>query len=136
MTEQREPFGPFVITRRRFIQGATATAVVLAACGGDEETVSGPTGKAPSVKFNEPDTQLSGSLKILLWSHFVPRHDKWFDKFAQDWGSKVGVDVTVDHIEVTGIPTRVASEISAKSGHRAASSWVRIVPRVRALSWR
>jgi maltose-binding protein MalE len=117
MTEQREPFGPFVITRRRFIQGATATAVVLAACGGDEETVEGPTGKAPSVKFNEPDTQLSGSLKILLWSHFVPRHDKWFDKFAQDWGSKVGVDVTVDHIEVTGIPARVASEISAKSGH-------------------
>jgi ABC-type glycerol-3-phosphate transport system substrate-binding protein len=117
MTEQREPFGPFVITRRRFIQGATATAVVLAACGGDEETVGGPTGKAPRVKFTEPDAQLSGSLKILLWSHFVPRHDKWFDKFAQDWGSKVGVDVTVDHINVADIPARIASEISAKSGH-------------------
>jgi hypothetical protein len=117
MTDQREPFGPFVITRRRFIQGATATAVVLAACGGDEETVQGPTGKAPSVKFKEPDAQLSGSLKILLWSHFVPRHDKWFDKFAQDWGSKVGVDVTVDHINVADIPARIASEISAKSGH-------------------
>jgi ABC-type glycerol-3-phosphate transport system substrate-binding protein len=117
MTEHTGPVGPFVITRRRFIEGATAAAVVLAACGGDEETVEGPTGKAPRVRFTEPDQQLSGSLKILMWSHFVPRHDKWFDKFAQDWGRKVGVDVTVDHIEVTGIPARIASEISARGGH-------------------
>jgi ABC-type glycerol-3-phosphate transport system substrate-binding protein len=114
MTERIEPF---VITRRRFIQGATAAAVVLAGCGGDEEAVEGPTGTAPRVGFTEPDTQLSGSLKILLWSHFVPRHDKWFDKFAVDWGKRVGVDVTVDHINVADIPARIASEISAKSGH-------------------
>jgi hypothetical protein len=121
MTGQFEPFGPsgpFVITRRRFI-GASAAAVLLAGCGGDEETTTAPTGKAPSVKFSEPNAKLSGSLKILMWSHFVPRHDKWFDKFAQDWGKKVGVDVTVDHIDVTGITTRVASEISAGSGHDA-----------------
>jgi ABC-type glycerol-3-phosphate transport system substrate-binding protein len=117
MAEHTGPVGQFVITRRRFIQGATAAAVVLAACGGDEETVEGPTGKAPRVRFTEPDEKLSGSLKILMWSHFVPRHDKWFDKFAQDWGRKVGVDVTVDHIEVTGIPARIASEISARGGH-------------------
>jgi hypothetical protein len=121
MTGQFEPFGPsgpFVITRRRFI-GASAAAVVLAGCGGDEETTTAPTGKAPSVKFSEPNAKLSGNLKILMWSHFVPRHDKWFDKFAQDWGKKVGVDVTVDHIDVTGITTRIASEISAGSGHDA-----------------
>jgi hypothetical protein len=112
-----ERIEPFVITRRRFIQGATAAAVVLAACGGEEEGVQGPTGKAPRVGFTEPNTQLSGSLKILMWSHFVPRHDKWFDKFATDWGGKVGVDVTVDHINVADVPTRIASEISAKSGH-------------------
>ena len=118
MAERTAPLGPYVITRRRFIQGATATVAVLAACGGDdEETVGGPTGEAPRLRFTEPDARLSGSLKILMWSHFVPRHDKWFDKFAQDWGRRVGVDVTVDHIEVTGIPARVASEISARSGH-------------------
>jgi maltose-binding protein MalE len=107
------------ITRRRFIQGSTAAAVLLAGCGGDEETASAPTEGAPKLKFSEPDAKLSGSLKILMWSHFVPRHDKWFDKFAKDWGKKVGVDVTVDHIEVTGIPARVGSEIAAKSGHDA-----------------
>jgi Bacterial extracellular solute-binding protein len=117
MAEHTGPFGPFAITRRRFIQGATAAAVLLAACGGDEETVGGPTGKAPGVDFTEPDQKLSGSVKILMWSHFVPRHDDWFDKFAVDWGRKVGVDVTVDHINVADIPARIASEISAKSGH-------------------
>jgi ABC-type glycerol-3-phosphate transport system substrate-binding protein len=115
MTDANRPFG---IRRRTFLQG-TAAAVLLAACGGDEEeaTQQQVTGKAPGVKFEEPSSQLSGSLKILLWSHFVPRHDKWFDKFATDWGKKVGVDVTVDHIEVTAIPARIEAELGAKSGH-------------------
>jgi maltose-binding protein MalE len=108
-----------VITRRRFLQG-TAAVVVFAACGADpeeQEAAQKPTGRAPEVVFKEPNTKLSGSLKILLWSHFVPRHDKWFDQFAREWGEQVGVDVTVDHIEVTGIPARIESEISAGSGH-------------------
>jgi ABC-type glycerol-3-phosphate transport system substrate-binding protein len=110
---------PGVITRRRFLQGTTAV-IVFAACGEDpdeQQTAAQPTGQAPEVVFKDPSSQLSGDLKILLWSHFVPRHDKWFDAFARDWGEQVGVNVTVDHIEVTGIPARIESEISARSGH-------------------
>ncbi len=108
-----------VITRRRFLQG-TAAVIVLAGCGADpeeQEAAQQPTGQAPEVVFKEPNSRLSGQLKILLWSHFVPRHDKWFDQFARDWGEQVGVEVTVDHIEVTGIPARIEAEISAGSGH-------------------
>lgn len=107
-----------VITRRRFVQGATAV-VFLGACGGngDDGAQPEPTGKAPAVEFTEPSSKLDGRLKILLWSHFVPGHDKWFDPFAKAWGKRVGVDVTVDHIEVTSIPARIESEISARSGH-------------------
>jgi multiple sugar transport system substrate-binding protein len=111
---------PGILTRRRFLEGSVATALFLAACGKDpDEQQAGnePKSGAPEVKFNEPSSKLSGDLKILLWSHFVPRHDKWFDPFARDWGEKVGVNVTVDHIEVTGIPARIESEISARSGH-------------------
>src|SRR5918992_1501241 len=111
---------PGIVTRRRFLQGSAAVVVVLAACGEDpneQQAETEPTGGAPEVKFNEPSSKLSGDLKILLWSHFVPRHDKWFDAFARDWGEKFGVNVTVDHIEVTGIPARIESEISARSGH-------------------
>jgi hypothetical protein len=109
-----------VITRRRFIQGTAAT-LVLAGCGGSGDGGGGGTSAgtdgAPSETFTEPSAKLSGELKILLWSHFVPRHDRWFDRFAEDWGRKVGVKVTVDHIEVTTIPARLESEISSRSGH-------------------
>ncbi|MGH3355585.1 MAG: ABC transporter substrate-binding protein, partial [Nocardioidaceae bacterium] len=44
-------------------------------------------------------------------------HDTWFDKFAQDWGKKVGVNVRVDHIDVANVPTQIASEIQAGQGH-------------------
>ncbi|HET9441907.1 MAG TPA: extracellular solute-binding protein, partial [Acidimicrobiales bacterium] len=110
-------------TRRRFIQGATAMAV-LAACGreADEATpsprdVAEEAGAPTETTLREPGSKLAGGLSILLWSHFVPSHDTWFDPFAKDWGAKVGVNVTVDHINNAEIPGRVAAEIAAGAGH-------------------
>ncbi len=103
------------LTRRRFIQTASLAALA-AACGvGDEGGDAGEP--APEPTFTEPTTDLSGELRILLWSHFVPRHDDWFGPFAQEWGEEVGVDVTVDHINVADIPARISSEVSAGEGH-------------------
>ena len=110
--------------RRQFLRavGVAGMGAAIAACtsepggggpGGGEEAA----GQAPSVSFTEPRTKLSGDLKILLWSHFVPSHDEWFGPFAQDWGKKVGVNVTVDHIDNAQIPTRIAAEIQAGQGH-------------------
>jgi ABC-type glycerol-3-phosphate transport system substrate-binding protein len=110
--------------RRQFLRavGVAGMGAAIAACtsepggggpGGGEEAA----GQAPSVSFTEPRTKLSGDLKILLWSHFVPSHDQWFRPFAQDWGKKVGVNVTVDHIDNAQIPTRIAAEIQAGQGH-------------------
>ncbi len=108
---------PVRIRRRTFLQGA-AGAVLLAGCGGENKPAQqAPTGGAPSIEFTDPSTKVSGDLKILMWSHFVPKHDKWFDPFAKDWGKKVGVNVTVDHIDNTAIPARIESEIAAGSGH-------------------
>jgi ABC-type glycerol-3-phosphate transport system substrate-binding protein len=109
---------PVRMKRRTFLQGAAASAIVLAGCGGENEPAQPKaTGKAPGVEFSEPSAKLSGDLKILMWSHFVPKHDKWFDPFAKDWGKKVGVNVTVDHIDNTQIPARIEAEIAAGSGH-------------------
>ena len=71
----------------------------------------------PSTTFTEPTRKLSGDLKILMWSHFVPAADQWFDPFVQEWGKQVGVNVTVDHINQAEIPARTAAEIQAKQGH-------------------
>ncbi len=71
----------------------------------------------PQIVDAKPSMKLTGELKILQWSHFVPAHDMWFDPFAKDWGAKNGVTVTVDHINNADIPARAAAEITAGEGH-------------------
>jgi ABC-type glycerol-3-phosphate transport system substrate-binding protein len=117
---------PFEISRRGFIRGVAAAAVVppwLAACGGDEEEAT-PTTAAPeevgapeTTVLEDPASALSGDLRILMWSHFVPSHDEWFDAFAREWGQAVGVNVTVDHINTAEVPGQITSQIAAGSGH-------------------
>jgi multiple sugar transport system substrate-binding protein len=95
-------------TRRRFLQTTaySAAALGLAACGGGGST-AGTTG-----------TKLSGTLRIIQWSHFVPAYDLWFDHtWIKQWGQKNGVHVVVDHINNTDIPARAAAEVAAQSGH-------------------
>jgi ABC-type glycerol-3-phosphate transport system substrate-binding protein len=115
-------------SRREFLQGAGTLAAgailygpLAAACAREETGMPGeaapPGTAAPAEVFTDPTRKLSGELRILLWSHFVPSHDTWFDRFATDWGKRVGVDVTVDHIDQAQIPTRLAAEIQAGQGH-------------------
>src|SRR2546421_737190 len=57
------------------------------------------------------------TLKIIQWIHFVPAYDGWFDKYAKDWGTARGVDVTVDHISLADLTTRANAEVAAQQGH-------------------
>ena len=68
---------------------------------------------APNVLAKSPQK----TLRILQWSHFVPSYDKWFDKYAADWGSSHGVDVTVDHIALADLGTRANAEVAGQHGH-------------------
>lgn len=109
------------IGRRRFLQasGLVALGGALAACGDDAGGGGAPepTRAAPAEQFTEPGAPLSGALSILMWSHFVPAHDTWFDPWVRDWGSRVGLDVTVDHINYAELPARTQAEIQANQGH-------------------
>lgn len=57
------------------------------------------------------------TLRILQWSHFVPRYDRWFDPYAKRWGEEHNVDVIVDHIGIADLRSTFASEIAAGKGH-------------------
>ncbi|MGH8946438.1 MAG: ABC transporter substrate-binding protein [Acidimicrobiia bacterium] len=94
--------------------------MLAAACAPGETTATtgGQPGTTlaegqPAESFVEPREALSGSLNILLWSHFVPAHDTWFDPFVQAWGEQVGVEVNVDHIAVGDVPAAIAAEIQS-----------------------
>ncbi len=85
--------------RRQFVTtaGAAAAAVAL----------------GPTILIKRPQK----SLKIMQWSHFVPTYDTWFDKYAKDWGTQKGVEVTVDHISLADLTTRANAEVAAQQGH-------------------
>lgn len=94
------------ITRRAFLTAAGAGVAGAAAL----RLAPWETGVAPA--------QIRGtSLRILMWSHFVPAYDTAFDKYAADWGQRNGVTVRVDHIPIDQLPARVASELAAGAGH-------------------
>lgn len=97
----KEKITNFGITRRRFLKTIGSGAVAF--------------GLASFAPFRVRGQE---TLSILMWSHFVPKHDQWFDnQYVPAWGEKNGVEVKVDHISLGDIPATIASEISAGQGH-------------------
>ncbi len=92
------------VTRRRFLRiGAAGLAGV---------------GLADVVTAQQAPAQLKGTtLRIILWSHFVPAYDLWLDEFARKWGQANGVTVRIDHIPHLELPARYAAEFAAGVGH-------------------
>lgn len=92
------------MTRREFVKAAAVGTVAM--------------GVAPSIFLPRQSSAAERELKILVWSHFVPRFDKeWFDNFTKNWGKANDVTVKVDHIGLAEIPSRTAAEVSAGQGH-------------------
>ena len=103
------------LSRRRLLQGVGAAASLTLAA----QTPFFRTGAGAATLRQTPTTRdISGtSLSLLLWSHFVPRHDEWFDQFVKEWGEANGVSTQVDHINTADIPASIAAEIAAGQGH-------------------
>jgi len=99
-------------SRRTIVKGAASLSLAAA-------TPFFWTGAGAATLRQTPTTMdISGtSLSILMWSHFVPRHDEWFDKFVAEWGQANGVTTKVDHINTADVPATIASEIAAGQGH-------------------
>jgi multiple sugar transport system substrate-binding protein len=95
------------LTRRRLL---TAAGAGVAGAAATRLIAPWEAGAAPA--------QIRGSsLRILVWSHFVPAYDVAFDKYANDWGVENAVTVRVDHIPIDQLPARIASELAAGAGH-------------------
>ncbi|MGH2538717.1 MAG: hypothetical protein ACRDHL_15110, partial [Candidatus Promineifilaceae bacterium] len=109
-----------------------ALSLLLVACTAGQppadETPAEPAGNENAADTPEPagDTpEPAGEgeafpdgtpLRILQWSHFVPRYDEWFDPFAQEWGTSRGVDITVDHIDQAQLIATLTAAIDAGEG--------------------
>jgi multiple sugar transport system substrate-binding protein len=99
------------LSRRELLRRAgLGTAAVLYSGAAPKTSVAGP------LKFH--GREAANQLKIIQWVHFVPAYDKWFDNtYTKIWGRKNNCEVTVDHVNLTDLPARAASEVAARSGH-------------------
>jgi multiple sugar transport system substrate-binding protein len=95
-----------------------ALSVLLATAAGAAELQ--PTPLNFPTKYGAmtvPATFPAGTtLTITQWSHFVPKYDKWFDQYAQDWGKRNNVKVTVQHINLGDLVPTLAASIAAGKG--------------------
>src|SRR5258706_1769295 len=85
----RDPHNPFdegesmsKVSRRQFISTAAGATAVTA---------------FPHV-WIRPAWAQTKEVRVLAWTHFVPSYDKYFDAFAEQWSTKNGVKVIIDHV--------------------------------------
>ena len=99
------------VSRRELLRRAgLGTAVLLYSGAAAKTSVAG----VPKFRHKE----LAKTLRIIQWRHFVPAYDTWFDNtYTKVWGRKNDTEVIVDHINLTDLPARAASEVAARSGH-------------------
>ena len=112
------------------VSGTTAAtkAPVATTAGGAPTSAAGvtsaPSGSAvvgttgdPNAKYAGPKIETGGTLKLLMWAHYVPAYDEYFDKWATDWGTKNNLKVTVDHVPTNTVVTKAAADVAIKGGH-------------------
>ncbi len=94
---------------------ALASAPAAASTAGLQPTPLSFPSKFGSLSF--PDQFPAGTtLTITQWHHFVPRYDKWFDQYAQQWGKKNNVKVVVNHINLGDLVPTLSAAIAASKG--------------------
>jgi multiple sugar transport system substrate-binding protein len=98
------------LSRRDLLKKGAVGAATLGAAG-----TTAPFSFAGPLRYG--GRELSGSLSLITWVHFVPSYDAWLDPWAKAWGEKNDVQVTIEHINNTLLDQRAASEVAAQQGH-------------------
>ena len=101
------------LTREDLLKRGTAAAFAVGMFGGLSERALGFYGP---LKY--AGKQLSGDLRIMTWSHFVPDYEKWLDgTYVKRWGEANDVEVKIDHINNALLYGTGSAEVAAQSGH-------------------
>lgn len=88
---------------------------------GTAAAIATVTGTMPAYAFAGPlkytRRSLKGTLTIVQWNHVVPAYDTWLDTWAAAWGEENDVEVEIDHVDYTRLPSLAAAEVKAQKGH-------------------
>lgn len=101
-------------TRRGLLHGAGAAGLAAGAF----PAIRAEARATPPLQATPTRAIAGTTLKILQWSHFVPRYDEWFDQtLVPAWAEAAGVEVTVDHVSAGDLPSAIAAEMAGGEGH-------------------
>jgi multiple sugar transport system substrate-binding protein len=101
------------LTREALLRRGAAAAFAATMFGGLTDRALGFYGP---LKFK--DKQLSGELRIMTWTHFVPAYEQWLDNtYAKRWGEANDVEVKIDHINNALLFGQGSAEVAAQDGH-------------------
>jgi len=82
------------------------------------KTAAGASLAAVGPFFHVSPARAAKTLKILQWTHFIPRYDTWFNgTFTKEWGAKNNTEVIVDNLNLNLVSARAATEAIAQKGH-------------------
>ncbi|MPY75725.1 MAG: extracellular solute-binding protein [Alphaproteobacteria bacterium] len=56
-------------------------------------------------------------LKLLTWSHFVPKSDEELERQLKEFGKQAGIKVRVDRVAHLQLPAVLAGEVQGQKGH-------------------
>ena len=101
-------------TRRAFLRVAACAAAVATGVGcnaGSSKPKSGPSAVKAGPKGER-------TLRIAQWTNYVAGYDRWWDdEYTRGWGERNGVEVVVDHFEITQLAAHAQAEVAAQRGH-------------------
>jgi multiple sugar transport system substrate-binding protein len=101
-------------TRRGFLRVAAGAAVVATGVGcnsgSDKPKASGGAAKTGA--------KGGRTLRIAQWNNYVAGYDRWWDEeYTRRWGERNGIEVTVDHFDITQLSAHAQAEVATQKGH-------------------
>jgi len=102
-------------TRRGFLRVAAGAAVAVATGAGCNSGSDKPKSSPGAAKAGADGER---TLRIAQWNHYVAAYDQWWDnEYTRRWGEKNGIEVIVDHFDITQLPAQAEAEVAAQRGH-------------------
>lgn len=104
------------VTRRDFLRLAAGAGGLLAAGAGCDTGSKAATPKATAPSDRRGRAQ--ATLRIAQYNHYVAGYDRWWDEeYTRLWGERNGIEVLVDHFDITQEEVHAQAEVAARRGH-------------------
>jgi multiple sugar transport system substrate-binding protein len=104
-------------TRRNFLRLAAGGATLLATGVGCDS--GSDTNRSRANSATTPDgAKGRPTLRIAQYNHYVAGYDRWWEEeYTKRWGERNGIEVLIDHFDITQEEVHAQAEVASRRGH-------------------